>query len=390
LTHRTISRLTLTVLVALAALTLTACGGQAPPTAWYGLTPGDGVVYLTATTKAYAINVDDGTKKWEFEHKIPQTSLFGSGTALDQMHTPFALGDGVVYLGTDGGYLATVDMTTGAQKCNFVPEAPATFLPFIKEKPSPVYAGPALAGKRVIFAGTADKVYALDAKTCKLDWGTVMGSRVWGTPVVVKDTLYVNTLGHKLIALDAETGKPRWVFDKPKGALAGSPTFSDGTLYVGSFDNHLYAVDAATGNLRWSFDAKSWIWEGPAMVSGTLYFGDVSGNVYALEAATQKVVWAVELTKLQTPGGAVRATPLYADGVLYVGTDSGVLYALKAATGKEEWSQPFKVPNARFLTTPLMQGGLLLVAPVGVPTQLYALNPANGQTQWQFPAPASK
>jgi outer membrane protein assembly factor BamB len=66
------------------------------------------------------------------------------------------------------------------------------------------------------------------------------------------------------------------------------------------------------------------------------------------------------------------------------------LYALKAATGKEEWEQPFKVPNARFLTTPLMQGELLLVAPVGVSTQLYGLNPANGQTQWQFPAPASK
>ena len=79
----------------------------------------------------------------------------------------------------------------------------------------------------------------------------------------------------------------------------------------------------------------------------------------------KSVVWAIDLTKLPTPGGAVRATPLYADGVLYVGTDSGALYALKAATGKEVWTQPFKVPNARFLTTPLMQGGLLLVAPAG-------------------------
>ncbi len=381
--HRTVSQWILTVL---AALTLTACGGQAPATAWYGLTPGDGVVYLSASAKAFAIHVADGAKKWEFEHKISQAGLLGSGTALDPMHTPFALGEGVAYLGTDGGYLVAVDLTTGALKCNFVPDAPATFLPFVKEKPSPVYAGPALAGKRVMFAGTADKVYALDAATCKPAWETGVGSRVWGTPVVVKDTVYVNTLGHKLIALDTETGKPRWVFDKPKGALAGSPTFSDGTLYVGSFDNHLYAVDAANGNLRWAFDAKNWIWDGPAVVSGTLYFGDVSGNVYALDAATQKPVWNQPFQA----GGAVRATPLYADGVLYVGANSGALYALDAATGAPRWQQPFKVPNARFLTTPLLQGGLLLVAPVGVPTQVYALNPANGQTQWQFPAPASK
>jgi outer membrane protein assembly factor BamB len=161
-------------------------------------------------------------------------------------------------------------------------------------------------------------------------------------------------------------------------------------LYVGSFDNHLYAVDAASGNLRWAFDAKNWIWEGPVVVSGTLYFGDVSGDVYALDAATQKSLWTVELPKLQTPGGAVRATPLYADGVLYVGTDTGVLYALDAATGKEHWPQPFKVPNARFLTTPLMIDGLLLAAPVGVSTLLYGLNPVNVQTQWQFPTPSGK
>jgi outer membrane protein assembly factor BamB len=394
LKHRSISRLTLTALIVLAALTLTACGGQAPATAWYGLTPGDGVVYLAATAKAYAINLPDGTQKWPYEHKVQQTSLFGSGAAADPMHAQPAVGNGLVYFGTDGGYLVAVDATTGAEKCSFVPEAPTTFIPFIKEKPSPVYAGPVLAGSRVIFAGTSNNLYALKATGCesnwKADWQFDVGSRVWGTPLVVENTVYISTLGHKLIALDVDTGKPRWVFDKPMAALAGSPTFSDGTLYVGSFDNHLYAVDAASGSMQWSFDAKNWIWEGPAVVSGTLYFGDVTGDVYALDAATQKPVWTVELPKLQTPGGAVRATPLYADGVLYVGTDNGTLFALDTTTGKERWPQPFKVPSARFLTTPLMEDGLLLVAPVGVATLLYGLNPANAQTQWQFPTPSGK
>lgn len=394
MTHRFVSRWSLTALIVLAALTLTACGGQAPATAWYGLTPGDEVVYLSATTKAYAINLPDGTQKWPYEHKVQQASLFGSGMATDQMHAQPALGNGLVYFGTDGGYLVAVDATSGSEKCSFVPEAPSTFIPFIKEKPAPVYAGPALAGDRVIFAGTLNNVYALKATGCesnwKPDWQVDVGSRVWGTPLVVSNTVYVSTLGHKLIALDVETGQLRWVFDKPMGALAGSPVYDNGVLYVGSFDNNLYAVDAASGAQQWAFDAQNWIWEGPAVVSGTLYFGDVSGNVYALDAATQKNLWTVELPKLQTPGGAVRATPLYADGVLYVGTDSGVLYALDAATGKERWPQPFKVPNARFLTTPLMKDGLLLVAPVGVPALLYALSPTNAQTQWQFPTPSGK
>jgi outer membrane protein assembly factor BamB len=389
LTHRIVPRWILTTLIAIAALTLAGCGGQAPPSVWLGLTLGDGVVYLAATAKAYAINVADGTKKWEYEHKVPQAGLFGSSMVADPMHATPALGDSAVYFGTDGGYLLALDATTGTEKWPpFQPELPATFIPFIREHATPVYAGPAVAGKGVLFVGTGNKVYAVDAATGKPSPGWEpfsVNSRVWGTPLVVSDTAYISTLTHKLIALDTTTGKPRWTFDKPQGALAGAPIFDNGVIYVGSFDKYLYAVDAVSGQERWSFNANNWIWEGPVVVSGTLYFGDLGGYVHALDAATQKPLW-----EPFQAGGAVRATPLYADGVLYVGTDSGALYALDAATGKERWTQPFKVPNARFLTTPVMQGGLLLVAPLGTPTQLYGLDSSNGQTQWQFPTPTSK
>ena len=394
MTYRTLTRFILIALLALTALALAGCGGQLPASAWPGLTPGDGVVYLAATAKAYAINVADGSKKWEYEHKVASSGLFGSGSASDPVHAQPVLGDGAVHFGTDGGYLLALDATTGTLKWPpYVPETPTVLFGLIKEKPGPVYAGPVLAGNRVIFAGTANKVYALDAATGKSAPGWEpydAGGRVWGTPLVVNDTVYFGTLAHKLIALDAATGKELWKFEQAQGALAGSPVFDNGVIYVGSFDDHLYAVDAASGQLRWSYHASNWVWEGPTVVSGTLYFGDVSGNVYALDAATQQRLWVTDLSKLSMPGGAVRAAPLYAEGVLYVGTDNGTLFALKADTGKELWPQPFKVPNARFLTTPLMQGGLLLVAPAGTPTQLYGLNPVNAQTQWQFPVPASK
>ena len=393
MTHRTLTRFILTALLALTVLALAGCGGQAVSSSWPGLAPGDGVVYLAATAKAYAINVADGTEKWEYQHKVATSSLLGSGSAPDALHAQPQVGDGLVYFGTDGGYLIAVDATTGAEKWNFVPETPSMLFGFVKEKPRPIYAGPVLAGQRVIFAGTANKVYALDAATGKPSPGWEpydVGERVWGTPLVVSDTVYLGTLGHKLIALDATTGKERWKFEQAKGTLAGSPVFDNGVIYVGSFDDHLYAVDAASGQLRWSYNANNWVWEGPAVVSGTLYFGDVSGNVHALDGATQERLWVTDLSKLAMPGGEVRARPLYADGVLYVGTSNGTLYALKADTGKEIWPQPFKVPNTQFLTTPVMQGGLLLVAPLGTPTQLYGLNPANGQTQWQFPVPSGK
>jgi outer membrane protein assembly factor BamB len=397
LTHRTFSRWSLTALVVLAALTLAGCGGQAPATAWPGLTPGDGVVYLTTTTKAYAIYAADGIQKWPYEHKVAQAGLFGSNMVSDQLHAKPALGDGVVYFGSDSGYLLAVDAVTGSEKWPYRPDLPTINLLVIniQEHPTPVYAGPAVAGKKVIFVGTGNQVYAVDAATGKPAQGWQpydAGSRIWGTPLVVTDTVYVATLGHQLIALDLATGKPRWTFDKPTGALAGAPVFDNGVVYVGSFDKRLYAVDAASGQERWSFNANNWVWEGPVVVSNTLYFGDLGGNVYALDAKTQNPKWKQPFQA----EGAVRATPLYADGKLYVGTDKGALYeldattgqpALDATTGQPRWPQPFKVPNARFLTTPLMQGGLLLVAPLQVSTLLYGLDPSNGQTRWQFTPP---
>lgn len=386
MTHRTFSRWILTALVVLSALTLAGCGGETPPTAWPGLTLGDGVVYLTATTKAYAIYAADGKPKWPYEHKVAQAGLFGSNMVPDQLHAKPVLGEGVIYLGTDSGYLIAVDAATGSEKWPpYRPDLPTISLLVIniQEHVTPVYAGPAVAGKKVIFVGTGNQVYAVDAATGKPAQGWQpydAGSRIWGTPLVVTNTVYVATLGHQLVALDLATGKPRWTFDKPTGALAGAPVFDNGVVYVGSFDKRLYAVDAASGQERWSFNANNWVWEGPVVVSNTLYFGDLGGNVYALDAETQKLMWAQPFQA----EGAVRATPLYADGTLYVGTDKGALYALDAATGQPRWPQPFKVPNARFLTTPLMQDGLLLVAPLQVPTLLYGLDPSNGQTRWQF------
>jgi eukaryotic-like serine/threonine-protein kinase len=388
LTRRFFPRWILTALVVLSALMLAGCGGQAPASAWPSLTPGDDVVYLTATAKSYAIYVADGQPKWPYEHKVQQAGLFGSSLVADQMHAKPTMSDGVVYFGTDSGYLIAVDTATGSEKWPpYRPELPTTSILFIniQEHPTPVYAGPVVAGKRVIFVGTGNKVYALDAATGKPASGWepyTADSRIWGSPLVAGDTVYITTLAHQLIALDVATGRPRWTFDKPTGALAGTPVLDNGTLYVGSFDKHLYAVDAATGQDRWPqpFNANNWIWEGPVVVSNTLYFGDLGGNVYALDAATQQLIWAQPFQA----GGAVRATPLYSDGVLYVGTDNGALYALDATTGQPRWAQPFKVPNARFLTTPLMQGGSLLVAPLGVPTLLYGLDPTNGQTRWQF------
>jgi len=59
---------------------------------------------------------------------------------------------------------------------------------------------------------------------------------------------------HRVVAMDAKTGKPRWSFTA--GGRIDTPPTLDGDLCLfGSHDGWIYAVDLASGGLRWKYRA---------------------------------------------------------------------------------------------------------------------------------------
>ena len=80
------------------------------------------------------------------------------------------------------------------------------------------------------------------------------------TPILVGDTLYTSTSLAQVVAIDAKTGKNKWVFN-PKTYEEGRPTnlgfvhrgiayWTDGTqerLYLAAHDASLWCIDAKTG-----------------------------------------------------------------------------------------------------------------------------------------------
>jgi outer membrane protein assembly factor BamB len=52
----------LSIIVAL----LTSCRGAAPATSWPGLAAAEGIVYVAAGAKVYALDAETGNQKWEF------------------------------------------------------------------------------------------------------------------------------------------------------------------------------------------------------------------------------------------------------------------------------------------------------------------------------------
>jgi alcohol dehydrogenase (cytochrome c) len=121
------------------------------------------------------------------------------------------------------------------------------------------------------------------------------------TPVVARDTVYVQDLRSNVFALDRSTGVPLWrrryraPNDGPNGLAV------DEKRVYGATDAHAFALDAATGRELWRqrltseqeqfIDVAPVVWNGRIFLSTIGYPPFGRGAIYALDAATGVVRW---------------------------------------------------------------------------------------------------
>ncbi len=164
---------------------------------------------------------------------------------------------------------------------------------------------------------------------------TILGTAFQNTPIVVEDTLYVCTPRNRVIALDANTGVERWVFDAApstegvyivtcRGVTYGvDERVEDGgacyeKLYMGTLDARMIALDAKTGapcsgfgeggavdlarGIGNRYPGEYGVTSPPALVNGTLVTGALvldnirvdapGGVVRGYDAHDGKLLWS--------------------------------------------------------------------------------------------------
>ena len=164
--------------------------------------------------------------------------------------------------------------------------------------------------------------------------GTDFG-RLTATPVVVGDTVYIQTWKSDVVALDRRTGRVRWSRnttapnDGPNGvAVVGGRVFA-------ATDTTAFALDARTGNdiwtLRLATKTEQFVDIAPVVDRGRVYYATVGfppggrGAVYALNVRTGRQVWRFDTVAKPWPhvdaGGGGAWNPMSVDeqGRLYVG-----------------------------------------------------------------------
>lgn len=364
------------VLTILAALLLatSGCGGGVRASSWTGLTVVGDTLYAADIQQARVMDRTSGETLWTFPQN-PEENNQG------QFYATPAVSDGeqVFFASqlTTGGFFSqrqsivwALDQETGEESWRF-------------EGASGDYVEGGALGSGLFVIGNGDgNIYALDTETGSLQWTFETEHRVWATPLIVSDTVYVGAMDRHLYALNLGTGEVEWEFQR-EGAFGSTPALNDGTLYIGAFNDTFYAVDAETGSERWHFEGQDWFWGSPVVYEDTVFAVDVKGRVYAFDAASGEERWHRFLTDQDQPV-PVRAGPaLSEDGSqLFVSAQTGTLYALVTEDGFVEWS---KSAEGRGLSEPVVSDSVVYQSLILGTPRIRALQIDDGRESWAFP-----
>ena len=182
-------------------------------------------------------------------------------------------------------------------------------------------------------------VYALDAKTGRVEWRFRTGGQVKGALTLSGRRLYVGSYDHYLYALRAGTGTLIWRASSQdrlggRGTFYSTPAAAYGRVYIGSTDGKVYSYGATSGKVRWSQSTHGYVYGSPAIWNGLILVGSYSKTFFALDAATGDIVWQFKAN------GPISGSATVLGNVVYFSTLAGRTYGLDAKTGKRALDLP--------------------------------------------------
>ena len=219
--------------------------------------------------KVYALELEDGTKAWEF------------ATEDRVWATPVVVGD-TVYVASLDHRLYALDRVTGAERWRF-------------EATGALSATPVHVDGDLWVGDFTSKLYQIDLETQEAVWTYEANDWLWASPLLDDDILYFADVGGDVYALDISTRIMIW--DAPVSVddiIHGQPALSeDGSLlYVAGFEKGIvHAIDVATGSKRESWGTTL---ENPGRLPGDLVID--GKRLYTMPILVQERVQAYDLT----------------------------------------------------------------------------------------------
>ena len=233
---------------------------------------------------------------------------------------------------------------------------------------SEILTAPVVGAGLVIVRSINNRITAYDVETGKRKWildrpAPSLALRAAPGMMIVGPTLVAALPGGRLLSLNLSNGGPRWEvpIGEPSGAteieriadLSGAPSFFNREVCAASYTGRVACVDVVTGAMRWSRNLAAGSGVGMAQDERYVYAVDENGAVYAFSRDNGQTVWRNDkLTHrgLSTPValGRYLAVVDYEGYVHFLSRENGAFVNRLSAGGP-------------VVTRPLLAGSTLIV-----------------------------
>ncbi|MDH5423859.1 MAG: outer membrane protein assembly factor BamB [Gammaproteobacteria bacterium] len=211
------------------------------------------------------------------------------------------------------------------------------------------------------------EVLAINPINGKLKWRVRVSSEVLARPVISANTVIVKTIDGQITALDANSGKQKWIYQREVPALSvrgnSAPYILDDKVITGLDNGKLVIINIDNGALFWEKTIS--VPRGRSEVErlvdldadlvvndSVIYIAGFQGRVVALDLNSGGFLWNKKMS--------VTSNMRLNDGKLYITDVNSHLWSLDASTGATIWKQASF--SSRKLTSPVIMDEYILVA----------------------------
>ncbi len=201
-------------------------------------------------------------------------------------------------------------------------------------------APPTVENGVVYFQSGADIIFALDAETGKQLWQynrqvtTSLSIRATTRPVIAGESLLVGFSDGVLVSLRKRDGGLLWERKLGRGSrfrdVDATPVVDGATVYVSSFDAALYSLKLDTGEINWSVEDGAYVpvTIGRDQLADRLFYSSATGKIVVVDKHTGKSLLTIPIKH------GIATQPALYKGFLVYGESEGALVVADATNGK--------------------------------------------------------
>jgi outer membrane protein assembly factor BamB len=301
------------------------------------------------------------------QSEVPQTlKQLWTYEAGDSIESSAAIVGGTVFVGSQKGELAALNLDNGAVFWKYIIDSP------IGES-SPAYSN------GIVYVGDLGGwLHAVNASTGKKIWAFKAGNEIKSSPVVVGDRVLIGSYDQNLYCVSTSTGALIWKF-KTNGPVHSTPGIADDLAFIAGCDEFFHAIRISDGKEQFSVSSDAYTGASPALLGNSAYYGTFNNEVLMVSLTERRVGWRYQHPERKFPyysSAAVTATRIV------IGGRDKMIHGLSLA-GKGVWTFDTR---ARVESSPAIAGGRVFVG--SNDGRFYVLSLTNGAKLWEFNAGA--